>query len=399
MDIIFLLNLILVILVVLILGLGGAAIYILYKRKMQEQSPQGGAEDTAKSKQAEQAKQQGRDSVQRFMEFDDVIDNMIVRKGRTQYVMVIQCKGINYDLLSEEEKQAVENGFTQFLNTLRYPIQLYVQTRSLNLRDIIDEYKQRVNVINDEVKNIDIKIRKAKAAGNIKQQERLEFEKRRKTNVLDYGNDISSYIEKMSMNQNVLQQNTYVIVSYYTAEFGGEISNYSKEEIDNMCFAELYTRAQTVIRSLASAEVYGRVLDSEELAELLYVAYNRDESEILNLKRALDAEYDSFYATAPDIIQKKMEKIEREVEEEAAVLATASLLEADKIKALERNRNRKVKERAKEIISDYKDSFEPGVYEEAVNQIENNAENLIGLGEEEEPKDNTPKRGRKKRVS
>ena len=32
----------------------------------------------------------------------------------------------------------------QFLNTLRFPIQLYVQTRSLNLKDIIDGYKDKV---------------------------------------------------------------------------------------------------------------------------------------------------------------------------------------------------------------------------------------------------------------
>ena len=29
---------------------------------------------------------------------------MIIRKNNEQFVMIIQCKGINYDLLSEEEK-------------------------------------------------------------------------------------------------------------------------------------------------------------------------------------------------------------------------------------------------------------------------------------------------------
>ena len=76
---------------------------------------------------------------------------MIVRKGRTQYVMVLQCKGINFDLLGEEEKMAVENGFTQFLNTLRYPVQLYVQSRSLNLRDSIEKYQERINEVHNEI--------------------------------------------------------------------------------------------------------------------------------------------------------------------------------------------------------------------------------------------------------
>ena len=38
------------------------------------------------------------------MEFDEVVDNMIVRKKGTQYIMILQCNGVNYDLMSEDEK-------------------------------------------------------------------------------------------------------------------------------------------------------------------------------------------------------------------------------------------------------------------------------------------------------
>lgn len=388
---IFWLNIILVILVLAIGILGGIVIFILFKRKKEQESGTSSGTDGNRKSNNNDTKNQGKQSVQSFMEFDDVIDNMIVRRNRTQYIMVIQCKGINYDLLSEEEKEAVENGFTQFLNTLRFPIQLYIQTRSLNLRDIIDEYKSRVNVIDSEIEQLNIKIKRAKAAGNEEIVEKLEFEKRRKSNVLEYGTDISNYVERMSQNQNVLQQNTYLIVSYYTAEFGGEINNYSKEEIDSISFSELYTRAQTLIRSLSSAEVYGRVLESEELAELLYVAYNRDESEILNLKRCLDAEYDSFYATAPDILEKKKKRIENQIEEEAVTLATGSILEADRIKMLEKNKARRVKERAKELVNEYKDSMEEDLYKETINQIEK--------GSKKEEESERYKKGRKKRIS
>lgn len=359
------------ILIIAIVLLAGIAFFIKYKEK-KEQQDKNSSDEVGKN--GTKDKTPGKGSVYDFLEFEDVVDNMIVRKNRTQYVMVIQCKGINYDLLSEEEKNAVESGFVQFLNTLRFPIQLYVQTRSLNLRDTIEEYKSRVGSIQTEIAQIDVKIKKAKMSGNQAAVQKLEFEKRRKNNVLEYGNDIADYVEKMSSNQNVLKQNTYIVVSYYTAEFGGEISNYSKDEIDNISFSELYTRAQTIIRSLASAEVYGRVLDSEELAELLYVAYNRDQEEVLNLRKSLDAEYDSFYVTAPHILDKKMKKIEKEVEEEAIALATASILEADKIKMLERNKKRRVKERAKELVNEYKDSMNEELYKETMNQIDRDKE-------------------------
>ena len=91
------------------------------------------------------------ESISKFLDFDEIIDSMILRKNKSQYVMVIQCKGINYDLLGEEEKLAVEHGFTQFLNTLRDPVQLYIQTRSLNLKDSVEQYSAKVNEVKGKV--------------------------------------------------------------------------------------------------------------------------------------------------------------------------------------------------------------------------------------------------------
>ena len=107
-----------------------------------------------------------RESIKDFMEFDEVVDNMIVRKNNSQYVMVLQCNGVNYDLMSEQEKISVEAGFVQFLNTLRFPIQLYVQSRTLNLVDIIAEYKGRIEELNYEIQKIDTKIDEAVKKGN-----------------------------------------------------------------------------------------------------------------------------------------------------------------------------------------------------------------------------------------
>ena len=74
-----------------------------------------------------------------FMEFDDVQDNMIIQKGGKRFVMVVKCMGVNYDLMSQMEKISVEEGFQQFLNTLRHPIQIYIQTRTINLENSINE--------------------------------------------------------------------------------------------------------------------------------------------------------------------------------------------------------------------------------------------------------------------
>lgn len=343
-----------------------------------------------------------RESIFQFMEFDEIVDNMIVRKKGTQYVMILQCNGVNYDLMSEQEKIGVEEGFVQFLNTLRFPIQLYIQSRTLNLRDIIEDYKSRVDNLANEIDKVDVKIAQAKASNNRALQEKLEFEKRRKTNVLEYGIDITDYVEKLSSNKNVLQQRTYVIVSYYSAELGGGLDKYSKEEIYNMCFSELYTRCQNIASALGTSQITSKILDSEELAELLYIAYNRDESEVLQLSKALDSQYDSLYSTGKDVLKKKQEKIDQEINIAAIDIATDSILRADKRKQLEdiqkmqdrAMRNEKIQERALDLLDAYEEQLNPRVYNLAKDEIKNHEalKNEEVKQPKEEEKTNAPRK-------
>lgn len=318
-----------------------------------------------------------RESIFEFMEFDEVVDNMIVRKNGTQYIMILQCNGVNYDLMSEDEKIAVEEGFVQFLNTLRFPIQLYIQSRTLNLRDIIEEYKARIDNLTVDIDKIDAKL--ATVGNNKALREKLEFEKRRKVNILEYGINITDYVEKMSSNRNVLQQRTYVVVSYYSAEIGGNLDRWSKEEIYNMCFSELYTRCQNIASALGTSQVSSRILDSEELSELLYIAYNRDESELLQLSKALDAQYDALYSTGKDVLQKKQEKIEQEINIAAIDMATDSILKADRLKQIEElefnmSKNEKIRKKANELLDSYANQLDPKVFELAKNEIKKSEE-------------------------
>ena len=402
MDIITILNLILIILVVLIFILAGVYFAIMYSAKNKAEKEEK-MQEGKKEKNTGDTFTQGplsKESIYKFLDFEEIIDNMIVRKNRTQYVMVIQCQGVNYDLLSEEEKIAVEEGFVQFLNTLRFPIQLYIQTRSLNLKDTVAEYRQRVSQVNREIEKLDARIREAEIKQNSVLLNKLLFEKRRKQNVLEYGMDISDYVDRMSLNRNVLQQKNFIVVSYFAAELGN-ISDYSKEEIDSMVFSELYTRCQSVIRSLSTAEVGGRLLDSEELAELLYVAYNRDDSELYQLSKALDAEYDALYSTGKDVLTKRKEMLDAEIEKEAVEIATDSLIEADKKRQEKVDKKQKVKKRAMELIEEYKDQMDEDLYkgakEEIVEKTEGKSKKKKQTQTEEKPAPKT--RGRKKKVT
>lgn len=371
MSTVQMLNIVLVVILALILLLGLVAIILIYKiRKKEEPQEKENIQIKDKTENPNLITRTGKaiNSIYKFMEFDEVTDNMIIRKNRQQYVMVIQCKGINYDLLSEDEKNAVEAGFVEFLNTLRFPVQLYIQTRTLNLSEILNEYDKRIEDINSQIIKINSQIQMAQARGNLEAVNRLQFEKKRKENILEYGESIEEYTAKISESRNILQQKTYIVISYFTSEYG-DVSTYSKEEINDIAFTELYTRAQTLIRALSSAEVSGKVLNSEEIAELLYVAYNRDQSERYTLRDALNAQYDRLYSTARDVLEEKKARINRQVEEEASRLAAKSLVKADEINKKEKEK--RVKERAMEMIDEYKGEISNQLYKETQKQIQN----------------------------
>lgn len=370
MDTIQMLNIILIVVIILIAILGMVALLIIKKmadKKIESQKNNKEIKDKNNVK-ANYITRDGKtiDSIYKFMEFDAITDNMIVRKNAKQYVMIIECKGINYDLLSEDEKNAVEMGFIEMLNTLRFPIQLYVQTRTLDLTDLIKEYKKRTDDIRDQISRLDYQIANASAKNDVDTLNRLQFEKKRKVNILEYGESIEDYTMKISESKNILQQKTYIVVSYYTSEYG-DISKYSQDEIRDIAFSELYTRCQTIIRSLASAEVTGRVISSEEIAELLYVAYNRDGSENFNIRDALNADYDRLYSTAKDVMEERKRRINEQIDDEASKVAAKSIIKADEINREEREK--RVKQRAQEMIDDYKDEMTDELYRETKNQI------------------------------
>ena len=267
-------------------------------------------------------------SIFKFMEFDKIDDNMIVQKDGKRFLMIIECQGINYDLMSGLEKNSVEQGFLQFLNTLRYPIQIYIQTKTVNLSDSINKYRERVDEISKQfaTKQMEYNQKVRSEQYSEEQLAREKYELARQRNLYEYGIDIVSNTERMSLNKNILTKNYYIIIPYYSEE--ALSGDFAKDEISNLAFSELYTKAQSIISSLAMSGINSRVLDSTELAELLYVAYNRDESEVFNLRRALNTGYEDLYSTAPDVLDKRMKELDIKIEQEAIKKANEAIYNA-----------------------------------------------------------------------
>lgn len=269
-----------------------------------------------------------REDVFKIMEFDRILDDMIVQKNGSRFTMAIQCKGINYDLMSEVEQLSVEEGFITFLNTLKYPIQIYVQAQNIDLKGVIEKYKTNVAPMKEKYEKINQEYSKLASAFDV---DELELEKVTKekdsiSNVYEYANDIIKSVEKMNVNKNLLERKFYILISYNTSEITA-IEKFSKDEIVEMCSTELMTRCRGIISALASCSVSGRMLTSNELADLLYSAYNRDDKGIMSVKEAIDAGFYRLYSTSDDAFSKRAEALDEYLRNEAKYRALKAMKE------------------------------------------------------------------------
>ncbi|MBO5412883.1 MAG: hypothetical protein J6A29_01000 [Clostridia bacterium] len=387
MSFIDILNIILACLIMVVIGLAIAYIYILYKNKNTE-----GNNTNNEKKDKNQVDKKGNTytkiPVFDFMQFDKIEDNMIVQDNDSRYLMVIECEGVNYDLMSNMEKASVEAGFVQFLNSLRHTIQIYTQTRTVNIEESIMNYRTKIEELSKALESKQRKYTSMVQEG-IATQKQLDDAKRelaRLQNLYDYGVDVVENIEKTSQNKNVLRKHYYIIVPYYSSEIDNDMLD--PEEKRNMIFAELYTRAQSIIRTLFACSMKCRILNSYELADLLYVAYNRDESEVYGFDKALRAGYNELYSTGQDIIDKKMAALDEKIEQDALKLAIEKIEEvkSDKEKKLEKKEKsfgELVKEMAKQMLQENQTVLGHDIAKEAINKIDDTQEEG---GEENEKK-------------
>ena len=362
---------ILIVIIIAVFALVGFLVYIYFKEKNSKKSKNEESISTDETKTNTQNKQ----SIFNFMEFDTIRDNMIIQKKGTRYLMVIECQGINYDLMSGVEKTSVEEGFVQFLNTIRHPIQIYIQTRSINLESSLAVYREKVKEVELKLRKMQMQYEQMRESGEFadEQLKKALFELTKQSNLYEYGKSILQDTEKMSLNKNILNKRYYIIIPYYSTEAGND--NLDKAEIEGIAFSELYTRAQSLIRAISVCGVRGKILRSNELIELLYMAYNRDEAETFGLDKAIKAGFDEMYSTAPNVLKKKMVELDKAIEENAIKLANEKVEQAKtelekQIEEKEYNMEDLIEKMAKMIIQDNEPYLGTELTEKAIEKVD-----------------------------
>lgn len=236
---------------------------------------------------------------QKFLGIRRIREGIVIMKdGRLR--MLLKAMPVNFDLKSEQEKEVAVYQYQNFLNALKFPIQLVIQSRRIDLGTYIDKVK-RVT------------------AGETNELLQHQSE--------DYLDFISTLSEKI----NIMDKSFYVVVSHVAkgaVEKETLIDKILKRrsadpsEITDKEFAEykeiLQERLRTVSGRLNALGVTTQELDTKEIIELFYNTYNPEESYTEHLE-------DTKNVTAP-VVEKGQELLKQAQEKDSPPTDKKSLI-------------------------------------------------------------------------
>ena len=81
-------------------------------------------------------------STQRHLAFSWVRENIVLMKDDSSR-LVLKCSSVNFLLKSSEEQDAIIISFQRFLNTLKFPIQILVRSKKLDIDSYLERLKDK----------------------------------------------------------------------------------------------------------------------------------------------------------------------------------------------------------------------------------------------------------------
>ena len=81
-------------------------------------------------------------SVQKWLPYDKILDNGIIKLKNSSYVKILRVEPINYNLKSELEKEAILNSYKSFIKSCNFNLQILIQSKKEDLTKNIDLLNQ-----------------------------------------------------------------------------------------------------------------------------------------------------------------------------------------------------------------------------------------------------------------
>lgn len=211
-------------------------------------------------------------STQNSLQIAEIRDGIVIMNDGS-FRSVVMVKSINFDLMSAQEQEAVENSYQGFLNSLYFPIQIFMRSQTIDL----GPYIEKLDKIRAEHDNMLLEL---------------------------LMEDYITYIDNLSEQTNIMDKKFYVIIPFFpvinaqkalsqSKNFLGGIGNLLSRKEQHVVIneadlqnakTELRNRVQSVLAGLSQCGVQGLPLDTQELIELYYDTYNPDTATRQQLK-------------------------------------------------------------------------------------------------------------------
>lgn len=89
-------------------------------------------------------------SIQKWLPFEKILENGIIKLKNNSYIMILKIKPINYNLKSNLEKESILNSYKLFLKTFNFNIQIIIKSQKQDLSNHI------IKIINSQKKESQI---------------------------------------------------------------------------------------------------------------------------------------------------------------------------------------------------------------------------------------------------
>ena len=227
------------------------------------QSPEAGAQNPANSKPSAPPPKGNPNSTQNTLQISEIRDGIVIMNDGS-FRSVIMTKTINFDLMSPQEREAVEFSYQSFLNSLYFPIQIFVRSTKVDLRP----YLEKLDKIRSEHDNMLLAM------------------------LMD---DYLNFMDSLSQQTNIMDKKFYVVVPYTPPVNAGQAVQKSKSFFSNIfgfnkkqevvtineatledAKIKMRNQVQAVLNGLIQMGIQAIPLDTQELIELYYDVYNPD---------------------------------------------------------------------------------------------------------------------------
>jgi type IV secretory pathway VirB4 component len=205
-------------------------------------------------------------STQNALLISEIRDGIVIMNDGS-FRAVVMCQSINFDLMSPQEREAVEFSYQGFLNSLYFPVQIFIRSQKVDMRP----YLEKIDKIRKEQDNM--------LLGLLME-------------------DYIAFLADIAQQTNIMDKKFYLVIKFPDVEqdvrkalkqsagfFTGLAEMLSpgkpahvviNENTLEKAKTELKNRVQAVMQGLAQCGINSIPLDTEELIELYYDAYNPD---------------------------------------------------------------------------------------------------------------------------